>query len=65
MIFMVAGSRTARLTRPVANIDMMGTKESHRLDAWRRPEMPECTPSSVLPGKVRARTAGRAVCRLK
>lgn len=60
IIFMVAGIKTPRFKIPVANAIPSGKSESHRLEASNRPLTPDGTPRSGLPGKVKARTTGRA-----
>jgi hypothetical protein len=65
MTFCVAGSNTSRFTNPVANMVAIGARECHRLDVSSSPDIPEDMPARALPGKVKARRAGRIVCRPK
>lgn len=59
-----AGRKTTQFARPVTNAVVSGTSVPHRLAGSKKPESPPAGPKG-LPGNVRARTAGKAVCRPK
>ena len=65
MIFIVAGINTPKFSRPVTKAVPSGRSESRRLEGSNRPLTPEATPRSGLPGKVKAKTTGRADCNPK
>ena len=60
------GSRTARFANPVRKMVAIGKNVPQRFDESRRALMPDEAPKGVLlPGRVMARTSGKAVCRPK
>ena len=52
-----------KLRNPVTNMVTRGAKTLHRVDVSRTPNTPEGEPpAELLPGKVKARTTGKADC---
>jgi hypothetical protein len=62
IVLVVAGPTKAMLARPVRKMVASGARTVHRLGASSTPAIPAGLPPDRLPGYVRARTTGMAVC---